>query len=209
MLTRRNNSRKILLRRAMSVIVLIFLVFVVIKFSPITLNNIAQNNSVPFSTNVMAVANKPAANIGAPVRLKIPSINVDAAIYYVGLTKYGAMDIKDDPTKVAWYEFGARPGEYGSAVIAGHYGQRNGKRSVFNSLQDLNKGDEVAVTDNLGATTVFIVRETRKFYPNTDATIVFKSIDGRSHLNLVTCDGTWISSKKTYSDRLVVFTDKK
>lgn len=119
------------------------------------------------------------------------------------------MNVEKDPDKVAWYEFGPRPGENGSAVIAGHYGWIGNKGSVFNDLHTLKKGDELSVIDVKGNNIVFVVRESRKYDPNADATIVFKSNDGKAHLNLITCEGVWIESQKTYSDRLVVFTDKK
>jgi LPXTG-site transpeptidase (sortase) family protein len=118
------------------------------------------------------------------------------------------MDIKNDPTQVAWYEFGPRPGEKGSAVIAGHYGWTYGKGSVFNNLHDLKKGDKVLVTDNQDSIITFIVSGSRNFDPDADASSVFYSNDNKPHLNLITCDGTWVDSKKTYSDRLVIFTDK-
>jgi LPXTG-site transpeptidase (sortase) family protein len=119
------------------------------------------------------------------------------------------MDIAKDPDKVAWYEFGPRPGENGSAVIAGHYGWIGDKGSIFNDLHALKKGDELSVTDLKGNNIVFVVRESRKYDPEADATTVFKFNDGKAHLNLITCEGVWIEAQKTYSDRLVVFTDKK
>jgi len=145
-----------------------------------------------------------------PVRLKIPKINVDAAIEYLGLTPDGAMDVPKGPADVAWFSLGPRPGDNGSAVIAGHYGfWANGENSVFDDLNKLRKGDEVYIEDERGVIITFVVREIGRYSSDADALNIFSSNDGQSHLNLVTCEGIWDNIQKTYSDRLVIFTDKK
>lgn len=142
-----------------------------------------------------------------PVRLSIPSINVDAAVQYVGLTSDGAMDTPQDPADVAWFEQGTAPGQVGSAVIAGHYGRRNNTASVFDNLHKLRPGDTVYVQDDSGASVSFVVRTSRRYDPTADARDVFVSQDGKPHLNLVTCEGVWDTALNGYPVRLVVFTD--
>lgn len=146
---------------------------------------------------------------GIPVRLSIPTIAVDAPVDSVGIGADGAMDIKKNPDLTAWYNLGSRPGNSGSAVIAGHYGWEKGKGSVFNELHSLNRGDKIYVIDDRGATISFIVRESRSYDPAADATVVFRSNDGKAHLNLITCEGAWNNKQQTYSSRLVVFADKE
>jgi sortase A len=145
---------------------------------------------------------------GVPIRLNIPQINVNAVIERVGLTAAGAMDVPKGPADTAWFDLGPRPGEKGSAVISGHYGWKNGIPAAFDDLHKLQKGDKIFVGDEKGATTTFMVREMRMYDQNADATDVFGSNDGQVHLNLITCEGVWDSVKKSYSNRLVVFTDK-
>jgi sortase A len=147
---------------------------------------------------------------GDPVRIKIPAIDVDADIDYVGVTPDGKMDITKDPEDAAWYEPGTRPGEIGSAVIAGHYGTwADGQGSVFDLLHTLEEGDKIYVEDEEGRETTFVVRESRRYDPDADATDVFTSDDGKAHLNLVTCEGEWNTEAERYSKRLVVFADKE
>jgi len=150
-----------------------------------------------------------ASPVGRPVRLKIPEINIDAAIEYVGLAPDGAMDIPKSQDDVAWFELGPRPGENGSAVIAGHSGWENGEASAFNNLYKLRKGDKLYIEDDKGVVISFVVRESRGYDPNADARNVFGSNDGNPHLNLITCQGAWNEISKNYSKRLVVFTDEK
>jgi len=147
--------------------------------------------------------------VGIPSKLTIPTIGVDGVIYAVGMAADGTMDIRKDPKETAWYSPGPRPGEKGSAVIAGHYGWDKGVGSIFNNLHTLKQGDEVSVDDDKGNTHHFIVRESRSYDPAADATAVFKSTDDKSHLNLITCEGNWSEDRQTYSQRLVVFTDLK
>lgn len=150
------------------------------------------------------------ASSGLPVRLKIPVINIDTAVEYAGLASDGSMDIRKSPDAVAWFELGPRPGENGSAVIAGHYGKwKSGNGSAFDDLYKLRQGDKLYIEDDKGATISFVVRELRRYDLNADASDVFFSNDGKPHLNLVTCEGVWDSVQKTYSNRLVVFADKE
>ncbi len=146
---------------------------------------------------------------GVPMRLRIPGINVDSGIENVGLAPDGAMDVPKNRDNVGWFNLGSRPGENGAAVMAGHYGRKDGKGSVFDNLYKLRKGDKVYVKDDSGAIISFVVRESRRYDPKADVPEVFSSNDGKSHLNLITCEGVWDAVSKSYSERLVVFTDRE
>jgi DTW domain-containing protein YfiP len=54
-----------------------------------------------------------------------------------------------------------------------------------------------------------VVNKLKIYKQNENAPEVFNSSDDKAHLNLITCDGTWDKAQKIYSDRLVVFADKK
>ncbi len=146
---------------------------------------------------------------GLPVRLTIRKITVDANIEHLGLTPQGAMAVPEGSADVGWYALGPRPGEEGSAVIAGHEGWKDAKPAVFDTLHTLSKGDIVSVEDEKGVITSFVVREIRTYSQTEDTSNVFGSTDGKAHLNLITCEGVWDPIKKTYANRLVVFTDKE
>lgn len=166
---------------------------------------------LPESPIVIPVRNILEKNVmvGLPVRLTISTIGVDAAIEYVGVAPDGNMDVPKGPDGVAWFQFGPRPGEVGSAVIAGHFGWKDNLPAVFDHLDALKKGDRIIVKDDQGATLTFVVRESRLYDPLADSGDVFGSSDGKAHLNLVTCEGVWDAVSKSYSKRLVVFTDKE
>ncbi|MBU1038764.1 class F sortase [Patescibacteria group bacterium] len=201
---------KILSKRTLLSIVILsgltlFIVFL-LYFLP---KSSTQNGSAMLVENVVTIPNLEQANVGLPERLKIPSINVDAPIEYVGLTSDGAMDVPKDPVKVAWFNLGPRPGQSGSSVIAGHYSWKNDLPAVFDNLYKLRKGDKISVEDEKGVNIIFVVREIQIYDKNEDASDVFDSSDGKAHLNLITCTGVWNKAEKTSSGRLIVFTDRE
>lgn len=185
-----------------------FVFFAVLFLGSIPKNSI-RGNSALLVENIVTLSNQEQASVGLPVRLKIPNINVDALVKHVGLTSNGAMDVPKNPINVAWFNLGPRPGENGSAVIAGHYGWKHNIPAVFDNLHKLRKGDKIYIEDEKGANIVFVVRDIQIYDKNADANSVFGQGDGKAHLNLITCTGTWNEAEKTYSHRLIVFTDKE
>jgi sortase (surface protein transpeptidase) len=84
-----------------------------------------------------------------------------------------------------------------------------GGAAIFNNLAKLHPGDKIYVENQVGSTTTFIVRELRSYNQNSNSPEIFTAEDNQSHLNLITCAGTWSKSKQSYSNRLVVFSDKQ
>ena len=155
------------------------------------------------------VISLPQISSGLPLRLKIPQINVDAPMEHLGIAEDGTMDVPKGPLEVAWFNLGPRPGEVGSAVMAGHSGYKDRREAVFDNLYKLKKGDKIYVEDANRVMMTFVVREIRSYSPKADAREVFTSSDGLKHLNLITCTGIWNEQAQTRSERLVVFTDKE
>lgn len=213
---------KILSKRTWLITFLLgFTLFVVLLFSFISKNTIqsistllagdivTQGDPVLLTKDAAAFSNQEQTSVGFPVRLKISEIDVDAAIISVGLTSDGAMDAPKNPDEVAWYSLGSRPGENGTAVIAGHYDWINNILAVFSHLHELRKGDKIFIEDEKGEIVTFVVREIRTYDKDEYAPDVFISDDDKAHLNLITCIGVWDEASKSYSKRLVVFTDKE
>lgn len=146
---------------------------------------------------------------GQPARLLIPAIGVDAVIQSVGLSAKGdgSMGIPTNFTDVAWYNKGPLPGVPGSAVIAGHLDGRKVPRAVFYDLGKLVVGDLMEVVDQAGKTIQFRVVATKTYDYNASSTEVFLGDHLKIRLNLITCAGDWIKDKKSYDERIVVFTE--
>jgi len=144
----------------------------------------------------------------SPRTLSIPSVGIEARVTQVGLTKEGNMGVPESFDDVGWFKYGPLPGQTGNAVMDGHLDDGKGNPGVFYNLDKVRMGDFVYVNNDNGETVQFRVTRVQLIdYNTTVTTEIFGETDGR-HLNLITCDGTWIPEKKTYSERLVVFTER-
>ncbi|MCA0992589.1 class F sortase [Pseudalkalibacillus hwajinpoensis] len=140
-----------------------------------------------------------------PAQLSIPAIQVDAKVEHVGQLPDGQMDVPKDESNVGWYQPGAKPGDRGNAVLAGHVDNKTGP-SVFFHLGDLEAGDLVTVTDEQGLAYDFEVNAVES-YPRNNAPLekVFGT-SSKSSLNLITCAGTFDRDAGTHEERMVVYT---
>ncbi len=200
---------RILSKRVLLIVALLGFILFVVFFLNFIPKNSTQGSSELFVENVAVLSSQEQVSVGLPVRLKIPSINVNSSIEYVGLTSDGAMDVPEDRNEVAWFDIGPRPGEEGNAVIAGHYGWENNIPAVFNDLHKLVIGDQILVEDDKGVIITFVVRKIRTYDKDEVILDVFDSNNGKgSRLNLITCTGDWNEAEETRSDRLIIYTDK-
>ncbi len=142
-----------------------------------------------------------------PVEFLIVRLGIHAPIEPVGILD-NAMAVPVKKEDVGWYDRGPRPGDQGSAVLAGHVNWDGGQDAVFASLHTIKIGDIVQVRNSVGVTDTFVVVRIKDYPMNNDTVEVFSSSDGSRRLNLITCDGVWDKILKTHRLRLVVFTEK-
>lgn len=151
---------------------------------------------------------EPYSEVLAPSSFSIPKLGVKSVmVESVGLDGQNKMDIPKDEENVAWYNLGAKPGEVGNAVLAGHYDKKTGEPAVFYDLSKLEPGDELVVMDK--GNTEYIYKVTKKVSYELDE-FPLQEVFGTSHeprLNLITCEGTYDKSSKLYSHRLVVYSE--
>lgn len=144
-----------------------------------------------------------APHLDPPVRIRIPSLDIEAAIVEVGVEDNGEMSVPSRPDEAGWYRFGARPGDTGAAVIAGHVDAAGWGPGAFFHLDRLTPGDVVTIEFADGETRSFEVRTSQQMSKralNTDA--VFESDE--AVVRLVTCGGSFDQSSRHYSDNVVV-----
>ncbi|MFD2670612.1 class F sortase [Marinicrinis sediminis] len=143
-----------------------------------------------------------------PTRLSIPAIEVDTDIVPVGINDKGEMDVPPTSEQVGWFEYGAKPGESGSAVLDGHVDHKDGP-AVFFDLKKLEAGDEIFVYDASGQSRSFVVDRVVA-YPYDEAPL--EEIFGwssQSRLHLITCTGTYSKKTDNHDQRLVVYATLK
>jgi LPXTG-site transpeptidase (sortase) family protein len=153
-------------------------------------------------------SSRPSSEI-QPARLIVPALGVDTAVEHVGITAKGNMGTPKNFENVAWYKYGAVPGEEGSAVIVGHVVDRLFLPSVFNHLDTLKKRDDIYVIQEDGQRVHFIVTAVETFdYEDIPLETIFNQ-KGAARLRLITCTGDWVQNEKTYNQRVVVTAVKK
>lgn len=159
------------------------------------------------STTTSAQAGLTAATSAEkPARVQIPSLDVNAAVQYVGVKANGAMANPSNFKDVGWYKYGTVPGREGSAVIAGHVDNALALDGVFKRLGELRVGDDIYVVRNDDTKLHFKVTRMEEYpYKEAPAEEIFATGGGK-YLNLITCAGTWIKDEKSYDKRLVVYT---
>jgi hypothetical protein len=146
----------------------------------------------------------PQASAGLPQRIRIPRLRIDTSVEHVGLTQDGAMDVPKRYDTVGWYKLGTRPGEIGSAVMAGHLDSKTGP-AIFWRLRELRPGDDLFVRSDDGQERRFVVQGTETYrFDDAPLERIFAAADG-ALLNLITCGGTFDRRSENYDQRLVVF----
>ena len=141
----------------------------------------------------------------APVRVRIPAIDVDADLMRLGLRDDGTMEVPPAAYPAGWYTGAPTPGEMGPAIIAGHV-RWNGQAGVFEDLGDLRPDDEVTVARKDGSSAVFRVTRVERFRKDRFPTdVVYGDID-HPGLRLITCGG-YDRQAGTYGANVIAFAE--
>jgi LPXTG-site transpeptidase (sortase) family protein len=145
-----------------------------------------------------------AATVAAPVSLVIPAIGVSTSLVHLGLTSTGALQVPPTTAVAGWYTGSPRPGDIGSAVIAGHIDSYQGP-GVFYRLSQLQRGDRVYVRRADGTLAMFKVTEVQMYAKNDFPTAAVYGATPTPQLRLITCGGTFDYSTGSYLSNTVVY----
>lgn len=146
-------------------------------------------------------------HVADPAKITIPKLDVEANIELVGEDENGRMGTPQDYKNAGWWQYGAKPGEVGSAVIAGHVDTPDGQLGIFYKLDQLEPGDRIIVHDQDGVVHTFEVVFVQIYEDDEfPVDVVFERSDTK-RLNLITCSGNFILDEQNYEDRLVVFAE--
>lgn len=132
-------------------------------------------------------------------------MDLETPLVRLGLMPDRTVEVPGNADRAGWFHPGPVPGGRGSAVILGHVDSVQGP-AVFARLQELQPGDTVTVDRADGSSVRFVVRKA-VLYANDDfpAQRVYATREGR-RLNLVTCGGSYDSTRGGYQSNLVVYT---
>jgi len=136
--------------------------------------------------------------------ISIPSIGVRAPVVRLGLNRDGTLQVPARSDQTGWWSGGARPGQRGSAVIAGHVDSTTGP-AVFFRLRQLHPGDSVRVTYPNGPSVGFIVTGSQRASKAHFPTERVYAPTSTPTLRLITCSGAFDEHTGHYKDNLIVF----
>jgi sortase (surface protein transpeptidase) len=159
--------------------------------------------SAPAAASEGASTVGPPESAGAPLRISIPAIGVDAAVVGVGLRADGAMEVPA-VDRAGWYRLGPRPGEPGPAVIVGHVDSRGGP-AVFHRLRQLQRGDGILVGRTGGTTAAFTVEAVEQQPKSALPVGRIWNRTAEPVLRLITCGGTFDRTSRHYRDNVIVY----
>ncbi len=138
------------------------------------------------------------------VKLKIPTVGIDATVMSVGKRTDGTIDVPSSTELVGQYKYAPTPGENGPAIIVGHVDSVAGA-AVFWRLRELVPGQPIEVIRADGTKATFKVSSVKNFrQDNFPTKEVYGNIDYPG-LRLITCGGTFNYLTQHYSDNTVVF----
>ena len=146
-------------------------------------------------------AARAAAHVAPPVRVAVPSLDIESRLVPLGLMKSGEVEAPRRYDRAGWFAQGVRPGQSGAAVIAGHVDSTDGP-GIFYRLADLQSGAEILVARDDGSTATFRVNQLAAYPKDEFPTLEVYATNGRE-LRLITCGGDFDDGH--YRDNIVVF----
>ncbi len=139
-----------------------------------------------------------------PVRIRVPTIGVDAPIDPLVVDEDGVLPPPDTFEGTGWWQAGPEPGEPGPAVIAGHVDSYRGP-AVFYRLDQLDTGDEIFIERADGTTVVFEAQRTERHDKEDFPTDAVYGDTPDPRLRLITCGGEFDQSERRYLDNVIVY----
>ena len=146
----------------------------------------------------------PRRRTALPVRIEIEAIGVSAPVIRLGLNPDGTLEVPTHFGDTGWWSGGARPGERGPAVIAGHVDSRSGP-AVFFRLDRLRARDAIVVVLRDGSRARFLVQRTARYRKAAFPTAAVYGPTRTPTLRLITCSGAFDSASGHYVDNTVVY----
>jgi sortase (surface protein transpeptidase) len=145
--------------------------------------------------------------VSRPAFLVIPAIDVRTRLIKLGRTPQGTLQVPTSTSVAGWYTASPRPGEIGSAIIAGHIDSLAGP-GVFFRLRLLHPGNLVYVRQADGSLAVFRVYAERMYPKPSFPTQKVYGPQPDAELHLITCGGLFDSATGHYMSNVVVYSSE-
>ena len=143
----------------------------------------------------------------APVRLRIPAIDVSGTIQPVGMTDAVTMQVPQDISVIGWFDRSALPvADAGNTVLVGHRDGTTDPNGVFRRLEEVRPGDELRVREMSGRRLDYVITSVQSLGRQEfarEAESIFAT-DGPHRLVLLTCGGSYDAARGGYQSTVVV-----
>ncbi|MBV9896911.1 MAG: class F sortase [Chloroflexi bacterium] len=146
-------------------------------------------------------AQRPAAAL--PLSISIPRFHSEANVVTLGMDDDGTMEVPSDPDTIGWYDFTAKVGAPGNAVLVGHVDWA-GRLRAFGHLRDLREGDRIDVVDQLDRQLTYDVESVETIDATTEPTEYLTQHGPDEELTLITCGGAFDRASHQYLSRVIV-----
>ncbi|GAA4625996.1 class F sortase [Cellulomonas oligotrophica] len=144
----------------------------------------------------------------APVRVRVPDLDIDMPVDPVGVRPEGDMELPEGADRAAWYRFGPAPASpAGSTLIAAHVDSWTTGVGPFSRLRDVQPGALVEVDAQDGTVHTYRVSEVVAVPKDTAPVGEWFDREGSRRLVLVTCGGEFREDVGHYADNVVVTAD--
>lgn len=136
-----------------------------------------------------------------PVRLRVPSVGIDASVVPTGAN---ANEIIVPPvSRIGWFDGGPRPGEPGRTILIAHIDSLDGP-AAFTGLPDVSPGASVTAVSSDGTERSYEVARTLEVAKTDFAADRVYSPTAHSTLVLITCTGSF-DPETGYDDNFIAF----
>jgi LPXTG-site transpeptidase (sortase) family protein len=140
-----------------------------------------------------------------PVRIQVPSVQIDIPVGPVGVGADGLMEIPFDIRTAGWYQYGPAPeSATGSTVITAHVDSFEQGLGPFAYLKQLSSGAEIVVTAADGVDYRYVVESVQNVEKKQLPLDQVFDRAGAPRLVLITCGGQFDENVLDYSDNVVV-----
>ncbi|MDL5158150.1 class F sortase [Actinomycetospora termitidis] len=141
-----------------------------------------------------------------PIGITVGSIDACSSLLAVGVDAQKRIEVPSvhTPEQAGWYRLGPTPGELGPAVVVGHV-NGDGRDGVFADLDDVERGDRIAVSRRDGRTASFTVTDVVQADKDAFPTTAVYGDTRDAQLRLITCGGALDRSAHRYDDNVIVF----
>lgn len=167
----------------------------------------AQGEPTRHSSPTPAPSAQPAIippTAAAPVRIQIPSINLNTQLTELAVNSTDQPSAPPNPWVPGWYPASPAPGDVGPAIIAGHLDTYTGP-AIFWRLSQVQVGNTILISRADGTTITFDIYKVQAVSQQNFPSQEVYGPTPFPELRLLTCAGTWSSAIQRYSQNLVVF----